>query len=833
MAAKSHPTRLDFPYLEGKDVGEARRKAEEIRQTSKADIAGKRRSDRPLNSDVDKVPNATPTLIAMARCAALVTVGLGVVVLLGWLFGIEPLKRVLPGLATMKPTTAVAFMLSGLVLFLSSPGIRSASNRQPRGVLSLLIVAIGVLTLTGFALFRNFDIAPILIANGMSGEALRPMSVVTAFEFVLFGAAMFVPHRSRGHDVAFVALTFVGMLISLLVFAGYLYNMPVLYTPLPASSIALHTAVAFFVLFVGASMTRPDNGWVALLSPDSVTGTFAPWLLPGIIVLPIALGWLLNQAIMGSVITAELGVDVFALSSVLFLTVVAWRTGVIANRLGRKLERRDRLESNLRQARAAAEEATAAKSDFLANMTHELRTPLNSIIGFAGLLTKSQGLRKTDRRYVEIIEGSSQSLLALVNDILDFSSLENSGLVLHPTPFSFNKLIERVAAKLSLFARDKDLTLKIDCGSTVGKAHFGDETRIRQVLVNLINNAIKFTSKGGVTIALSASEHSDSVQHLRVEVRDTGIGIAPERLKSLFGRFAQADASIHSRFGGTGLGLAISKRLIESMNGAIGVESVEGAGTTVWFTLTLPRMDPSALVEKPLSDTGPEKKPDKRRILVVDDVDLNRELVLALLAPHEHVVDQACDGASAILAVQSSDYDLVLMDVQMPEMDGLAATRAIRAMSGCEDLPIVAMTAQALTSQIAACREAGMNDYLAKPITPAALFAVLEKWADQSAQPPEATTPGDGLAKLRDEFVAQCAQDLSEVKRLMATASPSASDELKGLVHRVAGTAGMLGLANISTCASELDEALARGNFSDGPEYAQFMTKLERLVRAA
>jgi len=801
-----------------------------MRETRTAGGA-KRRSDRSPASDIDQVATAAPALDVVARFAALAMVGLGFVVLLGWLFGIELLTRVLPGLATMKPITAATLILSGILLFLSRPSIRSASNRRLRGALSLLIMAIAVLTLTGFAFLGNFDIARVSIPSGW-GETTKPMSVVTAVEFALFGAAMFVPYRSHAFDLAFVALTSLGILISLLVFAGYLYNLPILYAPLAASSIAIHTAVAFFVLFVGAAMTRPDIGWVTLLAPDSVTGAFAPWLMPSLVVLPIALGWVLNHATIGSIITSELGVDLFALLSVLFLTVVAWRTGVIANRLGRNLERRNRLESHLRRARAAAEEAAAAKSDFLANMTHELRTPLNSIIGFSGLLTKSQGLRKTDRRYVEIIEGSSQSLLALVNDILDFSSLENSGLVLHPTPFSFKTLVERVTTKLSLLAQDKGLALKIVCSPMVAKAHCGDEMRIRQVLVNVISNAIKFTSKGSVTVFLSAEEHSDSMQHLRVEVRDTGIGIAPEKMKSLFLRFTQADASIHSRFGGTGLGLAISKRLIEAMNGNIGVESVEGAGTTVWFTLTLPRIDASALVEKS-SGTGVDKKTPNQRILVVDDVDLNRELVLALLAPHEHLVDQASDGASAVTAVQSAHYDLVLMDVQMPGMDGLAATRAIRAMSGCEDLPIVAMTAQALTSQIAACREAGMNDYLAKPITPAALFAVLEKWTNQSEQSGETAEPDDGLAKLRDEFMTQCAADLSEVKRLLGSGSPSARDELKKLAHRVAGTSGMLGLANMSICARELDEALCRTNVPDVAEYAQFLVNLERLVRAA
>jgi CheY-like chemotaxis protein/HPt (histidine-containing phosphotransfer) domain-containing protein len=481
----------------------------------------------------------------------------------------------------------------------------------------------------------------------------------------------------------------------------------------------------------------------------------------------------------------------------------------------------------------AAEEATMAKSDFLANMTHELRTPLNSIIGFAGLLAKSRSLKPADRRYVDIIDGSSQSLLALVNDILDFSTLESGSVQLHPTPFSLPKLIGRVAASFALIAKEKGLTVKIERAEKVGAAHFGDEMRIRQVLVNLVNNAVKFTSKGGVTIAVSVAEHSDSVQRLRIEVRDTGIGIAPEKLEALFGRFAQADSSIHSRFGGTGLGLAISQRLVELMGGEIGVESVEGKGTTLWLTLTLPCIDRSALAENE-APTGSEAKGAGRHILVVDDVDLNRELVTALLAPLGHSVHQAADGAEAVTAVASTDYDLVLMDVQMPGMDGLSATRAIRAVNRFAQLPIIAMTAQALPAQIETCHEAGMNDYLAKPITPAALIAAIDKWAGAGRSPREVAPQADqSMTELRDEFVAQCAKDLARVKSLLACGTPGAREGLKRLVHRVAGTAGMLGLANMSICARELDEALCGENVQDAAEYAQFVVKLEQLVRAA
>jgi signal transduction histidine kinase/DNA-binding NarL/FixJ family response regulator len=730
----------------------------------------------------------------------------------------------------MKPITAFAFILSGIALYLRAHGSR---NERLQTTLSLLVLAIAVLTLIIFTTEANLLVGNVLVAHGWADDATNPMSVVGAVEFALFGTAMLLPQRGRGNDRAFVGLTLIGMLISLLVLAGYLYQLRIVYEPIPASSIALHTAISCFVLFIGAAMTRPHTGWVSLLAPDSVTGAFALWLLPGIVILPVGLGWLINEGVESSTLTAAQGVDFFALSSVLFLIIVVWRTGVIANRLGRNLELREQLQARLQEARMAAEEAAMAKSDFLANMTHELRTPLNSIIGFAGLLAKSRSLKPADQRYVDIIDGSSQSLLALVNDILDVSSLEAGGVVLHPVPLSLRKLAKGVAASFSLIAQEKGLSLKIEIGSSVGVAHFGDEMRVRQVLVNLVNNAVKFTSKGEVTIAVSAAEHSDSVQRLRIEVRDTGIGIAPEKLDTLFGRFAQADSSIHNRFGGTGLGLAISQRLVELMGGEIGVESVEDVGTTLWLTITLPCIDRSALAEKEAA-SGPESQKAGRHILVVDDVDLNRELVTALLAPLGHIVHQASDGAEAVTAVASTDYDLVLMDVQMPGMDGLGATRAIRAVDRFAELPIIAMTAQALPAQIETCHVAGMNDYLAKPITLAALTAAIEKWAGGGRFPRKAAPQADqSMTELRDEFVAQCAKDLARVNALLASGAPGARDALKRLVHRTAGTAGMLGLADMSAYASELDEALGRDNVPDGAEYARFMARLEQLVRAA
>ncbi|WP_108682549.1 ATP-binding protein [Methyloceanibacter sp. wino2] len=395
----------------------------------------------------------------------------------------------------------------------------------------------------------------------------------------------------------------------------------------------------------------------------------------------------------------------------------------------RFIARLTRSNEELKKARVEAEAAVVAKSEFLANMTHELRTPLNSVVGFAGLLAKSSDLNAKNRRFAEIITSSSQALLALVNDILDISSLDADAVRLHPVVFSLPKLVEDVVASVSLMADEKNLQLKIEKGAAVGEAHFGDPVRLHQVLLNLVNNAVKFTSEGGVVVAISAAEPPGSDQHLRIAVRDTGIGISPEQVKSIFQRFTQADSSIHSRYGGTGLGLAISQRLVELMGGEIGVDSVEGEGTTVWVELTLPCEDARALADEDRADIL-QAAGSSSRVLVVDDVDLNRDLVAALLAPQGYVVSEATGGAEAIEAVKTGNYDIVLMDVQMPEVDGLQATRAIRAMDGFADLPIIAMTAQALASQWETCREAGMNDHLPKPITPVTLMAMMSKWTD-------------------------------------------------------------------------------------------------------
>ncbi|HEV2366243.1 MAG TPA: ATP-binding protein [Caulobacteraceae bacterium] len=395
----------------------------------------------------------------------------------------------------------------------------------------------------------------------------------------------------------------------------------------------------------------------------------------------------------------------------------------------RNITARKQMETELIAARERAEQAARAKSEFLANMSHELRTPLNAIIGFSGLLKASPGLGERDARHARLINDASATLLQIVNGVLDFSRFEAGVVELEAHPFDPLEAAKAVAALVGEQASAKGLSLQVR-GEGDGGEVVGDASRLRQVLLNLVANALKFTAAGGIEITVKQSSAKGG-RRLRFEVRDTGIGIPKEQLASIFERFAQADASVSRRFGGAGLGLAISKHIVDLMSGRIGGDSAPGQGSTFWFEIVLPRATRESL-RKTGAETpeAPATLDRPLRLLVAEDVEVNRELILALLQPFDVAIDFAHDGVGAIEAVEGADYDLILMDVQMPVMDGLAAARRIRAMArpGAHKAPIIAMTANVLPDQVQRCLDAGMNDHLGKPISPARLIEVINRW---------------------------------------------------------------------------------------------------------
>ncbi|WPL14512.1 Aerobic respiration control sensor protein ArcB [Thiorhodovibrio litoralis] len=544
--------------------------------------------------------------------------------------------------------------------------------------------------------------------------------------------------------------------------------------------------------------------------------------------------------------------------------------------------------SALKEAQRLAEEATRAKSDFLANMSHEIRTPMNAILGMTYLAQQTE-LSPKQQDYLAKIDGAAKSLLRLINDILDYSKIEAGRLDIERTQFLLKDVLDRVTQLLLVNTEQKGLSLRVEVAPEVPQVLVGDALRLTQVLLNLAGNAVKFTEHGEVVIQVSiAAGDQDSklnqapnqapnpVPHqdqawLRFTVRDTGIGLTEAQQAKLFEAFSQADSSTTRRYGGTGLGLAISKRLSELMGGRIGVDSHFGQGSTFWFTARFGRQTGPALAQ-----AAPERSeamvPPGARVLLVEDNEINQQVAREILTTAGILVTVAGDGRAALDQVRQGTFDAVLMDIQMPVMDGLAATRAIRALPACERLPIIAMTAHAMAGDREKSLAAGMNDHISKPIEPTELFATLGHWLgghwlgghsgghsgghrlggrkanlprsaatsptqlspdqrDQHDQPELLDLPGfsvsENLEKLggnrrlyRELLMKFADQHQQTSERLSELITGGETGEAERQAHSLKGVAGMLGHQPIAEAAGRLEQRLRQHHQSDAADAA-------------